>query len=238
MRFLIVILILHSSCSQTDQNIASIPKITLQKATTVNCTLPVYDSMKISISNYRNELRSINSKRNYDLLERSFVAVVVDSIFPYWYGTEWDFNGITQTPGKGTIPCGYFVITVLRDGGISLNRVKVGQSASQLIINEFADKKDTRIFSNKPLDSTLNYIKENGVGLFIIGLDNHVGFIYNDGENIWFIHSKWVNPKAVVKEEAAQSGILYYSKYRIVGKISNNKILLNKWLGQNDLVKS
>jgi hypothetical protein len=122
------------------------------------------------------------------------------------------------------------VSTVLRDAGISLNRVKIGQSASQQIIKEFADKKDIKTFSNKPLDSTLSFVKKKGTGLFIVGLDSHVGFIYYDGQTCWFIHSKWVNPKAVVKERAEQSGILYYSKYRIVGKISNNKALLAKWV--------
>jgi hypothetical protein len=82
----------------------------------------------------------------------------------------------------------------------------------------------------KPLDSTLSFIKSKGAGLFIIGLDYHVGFIYNDRNNIWFIHSKWANPKAVIKENAAESGVLYYSKYRIVGKISNNKMMLDSWL--------
>lgn len=73
--------------------------------------------------------------------------------------------------------------------------------------------------------------------MFIIGLDNHVGFIHNDGEQIWFIQAKWTNPKAVVREAAAQSGILYYSKYRIIGKISSNKVLLNKWINTDTLQK-
>ena len=157
------------------------------------------------------------------------MTVIVDSIFPY-YGTAWDFNGTTQTPGKGAIACGYFVSTVLRDAGITLNRIKTGQSASQAIVKEFADKNSTKIFSNQPLDSTLNFVKEKGAGLFIIGLDYHVGFVYYDSQHIWFIHSKWANPKAVVKENAAQSEILYYSKYRIAGKISSNKTLLDKWV--------
>jgi hypothetical protein len=79
----------------------------------------------------------------------------------------------------------------------------------------------------------LSFVKAQGPGLFIIGLDSHVGFIHNDGQQAWFIHSKWANPKAVIKENAAQSGILYYSKYRIIGKISNNKVLLDKWLDKN-----
>ena len=65
----------------------------------------------------------------------------------------------------------------------------------------FADKKNIKTFSNKALDSTLGFVKKEEAGLFIIGLDNHVGFIHNDGQQIWFIHAKWTNPKAVVRKQ-------------------------------------
>ena len=227
MQLLIVFASFLSTSYVTNQSTKFIVSQTKIISTT---SLPSYDSMKIIISKQRQALYASKEQRNYDLLERRFVSIIVDSIFPYWYGTSWDFNGTTQAPGKGSIACGYFVSTILSDAGIPLNRVKLGQSASQVFIKTFANKKGTKIFSDKPLDSTLNFIKSKGIGLFIIGLDFHVGFIYNDGKNIWFIHSKWSNPKAVVKENAAESGILYYSKYRIVGKISNNKMLLDSWV--------
>lgn len=227
MRFFIIAIFFLCFCSNSNDDF---PPPVLQPKTEIKRVLASYDSMKISIGNYRKSQKDAGSKKDYSILEKKFVAVIVDSIFPYWYGTAWDFNGTTQTPGKGAIACGYFVSTVLRDAGITLNRIKTGQSASQVIVKEFADKKSTKIFSNQPLDSTLNFVKEKGAGLFIIGLDYHVGFVYYDSQHIWFIHSKWANPKAVVKENAAQSGILYYSKYRIVGKISSNKTLLDKWV--------
>ena len=34
---------------------------------------------------------------------------LVDSIFPYWLGTEWDFNGYTERPRK-VVVCGYFFL--------------------------------------------------------------------------------------------------------------------------------
>jgi len=44
----------------------------------------------------------------------ALVRAVDAEIFPFWYGTEWDFNGTTQQPGTGRIACGYFVSTVLQ----------------------------------------------------------------------------------------------------------------------------
>jgi len=189
-----------------------------------------YIEMKVRINKLRKSLQLNDSKLNYDLIEKNFVSVIVDSIIPYWYGTPWDFNGITQEPGKGAIACGYFISTVMRDAGFNVNRVKLGQAASQTIIRHFAEQKTIKIFYDKPLDSTLSYVLSCGKGLFIVGLDYHVGFLYNDGNSIWFIHSKWIDPKAVVKEAASSSGILYYSRYRIVGKVSSNKRLLRLWL--------
>jgi hypothetical protein len=100
--------------------------------------------MKNIISKQRQTLYASKEQRNYDLLEKRFVSIIVDSVFPYWHGTQRDFNGTTQTPRKGSIACGYFVSTVLRDAGIQLNRIKLGQSASQVFIKTFANKKDTK----------------------------------------------------------------------------------------------
>src|SRR5437764_1215954 len=47
----------------------------------------------------------------------ALLASVDADIFPAWFGTPWDFNGTTQTPGEGKIACGYFVTTVMRDLG-------------------------------------------------------------------------------------------------------------------------
>lgn len=52
----------------------------------------------------------------------------------YWVGTKWNFNGVIRVPGQGTIACGYFVTTVLEDIGFKLNRIKLSQQASSVMI--------------------------------------------------------------------------------------------------------
>src|SRR5579859_7168832 len=44
-------------------------------------------------------------------------ASIRDTILPAWSGTPWDFYGTAERPREGTIACGYFVATVLRDAG-------------------------------------------------------------------------------------------------------------------------
>jgi hypothetical protein len=190
---------------------------------------PPYDSVKTHITQLRLRLKN-TADIDTTLLQKYFVSTVIDSIIPYWYGTPWDFNGITQTPGKGAIACGYFVSTVLRDAGLNISRVKMGQSDSEGIIHSLAEKKNIKLFYDKPLNIVIGYINSRGAGLYIIGLDCHVGFILKDEKGCWFIHSKWYDERAVMKEEAATSSILYNSKYKMIGKISNNSTLLKAWV--------
>jgi hypothetical protein len=57
-------------------------------------------------------------------------------------------------------------------------------------------------------------------GLYIVGLDCHTGFLYNDGNEVYFIHASYATPKIVIKEKAKESGILIASKYRVIGKVN------------------
>jgi hypothetical protein len=35
---------------------------------------------------------------------------LIENVLPYWYGTDWDFNGISDRPQRGQIACGYLNI--------------------------------------------------------------------------------------------------------------------------------
>lgn len=192
-----------------------------------------YENVKTHITQLRAQLKYTNV-HDTTILQNCFVHVIADSLIPYWYGTAWDFNGTTQVPGKGSIACGYFVSTVLRDAGLKINRVKMGRCSSETFTYALAERKDIKIFYDKPLNDMISYIQNKGFGLYIIGLDSHVGFLLNDGKTVWFIHSKWFAEQSVVKEVAVTASVLYYSKYRMVGKISNNKKLLEEWVGYSN----
>ena len=155
---------------------------------------------------------------------------LADSLIPYWYGTPWDFNGITQKPGVGNIACGYFVFTLLRDAGIQLPRVKMSQAASEKAIKSLVPKNKIKRFSNISLNKFITDIKKLGLGFYIVGLDNHVGLLQIDSNNVWFIHSTAYIPRKVIKEKAEFSPALENSSYRVVGNLSDNDFLSKKWL--------
>jgi hypothetical protein len=161
-----------------------------------------------------------------ELITRS----VYTEIFPSWYGTTWDFNGTTETPGQGKITCGYFVSTVLRDAGWRVQRVRLAQQASENIILSLTAEPYIKRFRRVEIGKFVNALSDWGPGLYVVGLDIHVGFIVNTGDEIYFIHSSYIDPYAVVKERAIESKILAASRYRVVGKISADDEFIVKWL--------
>ena len=150
--------------------------------------------------------------------EQQFLKYVSDSLLPCWYGTKWDFNGTTTQPQKGSIACGYFVTTVLQHIGIQLNRTRLAQCPSSILIERTCS--NISRYSNKSLQHFVTEIKAKGFGLYITGLDYHTGFIYNDGTDVYFIHSSYYLPKRVIREKAIESMALRNSKFRMIGKIN------------------
>lgn len=79
------------------------------------------DSKEVILDNrlYKAELDSIRTNRlelkkkqaGKNALKAAFVRQITQKVFPYWYGTKWDFNGTTEMPQEGSIACGYFVTT-------------------------------------------------------------------------------------------------------------------------------
>ena len=155
---------------------------------------------------------------------------IYDDLFPAWYGTGWDFNGTSEVPQQGKIACGYFVSTVLRDAGLKVERVRLAQQASENIILSLTTDPFVKRFRRVPIGDFVNAVKESGPGIYIVGLDVHVGFIVNTGSDVYFVHSSYAEPYVVIKEKAIESEILAGSKYRVLGNILADERLINDWL--------
>jgi hypothetical protein len=156
-------------------------------------------------------------------------TTLVDSIFPEWYGTVWDFNGISNTPGKGEIACGYFVSTTLKHCGFNLNRYKLAQQASAVITQEVCGIDQT--VKCIGMDKALTYLSAFEKGLFIVGLDYHVGFIVIENSEVFFVHSDYINGM-VVREKLAVSEAFQSSQVFVIGKVLPNSMVINKWLSE------
>jgi len=169
-------------------------------------------------------------KRN-DIVRQAQIyltTTITDSLFSYWYGTPWSFNGTTQIPKQGTIACGFFVTAILSDAGFQIPRVKWAQSASEPVIVKIAS--NIQRFRSQPMSKLIDYLNRQGDGLYIVGLDCHVGFISKSGNTFRFIHSSYYRPEIGVMAEPLEGwNPLNDSKYRIIGKLLDMEMTQN-WL--------
>ena len=175
------------------------------------------------------------NRENLEKARQIFIRSAYRDIIPFWYETQWDFYGTTETPKEGKIACGYFVTTVLRDAGLRVERARLAQQASEKIIQSLTKEAYIKRFRRVKIEDFVEAIEKWGEGFYIVGLDFHVGFIVNDGEKVYFIHSSYAEPYQVIKEIAVDSKVLAGSNYRVVGKISADNELLTKWLLQKNI---
>ncbi len=157
-------------------------------------------------------------------------AAVENEIIPFWYGTGYDFNGTTSVPGIGGISCGHFVTTVLRDSGLRLDRIGLGQEPSETLIRSLVDETSIRRYSNASGAEFLASCRKLSPGMYVLGLDKHVGFLAVDSSGLYFIHSTLLAPDSVVREPASSSRTLMTSAYRVLGALSSDERLLSRWL--------
>jgi hypothetical protein len=153
-----------------------------------------------------------------------------DSIFVCWYGTNWDFNGITTSPRQGNIACGYFVTTTLLQGGFLINRVFLAQQASSVLIKAFCPDDKIKTITNHKKEKVLDYLKTKPDGIFILGLDNHVGFVLKNGDSLDFVHSSFWPQHKVVRVPLASSEIFNESGYFMIGELLYSDTTITKWV--------
>ncbi|HWO21846.1 MAG TPA: hypothetical protein VNO30_23915 [Kofleriaceae bacterium] len=181
------------------------------------------EARRVGLARERGRRRDQTLGRARELL----VATLRDEILPAWDGTPWAFHGTSQAPGQGEIACGYFVTTTLLHLGLQVERAQLAQQASELIAQSLALGHPVRRTSDLPIDAFLDKVRASGAGIYIVGLDNHVGFLIVDGTDAWFHHAA---PREVVKREPAREApYLVASRYRVFARLFDD-VLVEKWL--------
>ncbi len=164
-------------------------------------------------------------------------ATVLDALtrqlIPALYGTPWEFYGDSQTPRTGTIACGYFVATVLRDAGFRVDRVRMAQQHAEYIVKALAPPKKTWRFRGRPVSRVIDRVRRAGAGLYVVGLDYHVGFLWNDSAQVWMCHASYLGDATVVCEDALTSPAMV-SRYHVVGKLLENG-MMDAWMEERPL---
>jgi hypothetical protein len=157
------------------------------------------------------------------------LTAITQDLIPHWTGTTWDYYGTTQVPGEGEIACGYFVSTILRDAGFRVERVKLAQQAAEHIELTFVPKKELRKFRDGKKMAVDRVIDDAAreEGLYLVGLDNHVGFLWNDGSTVQMCHSSYL-AGGVVCEDARTSPAMP-SGYTVTAKLLEDP-MIDAWI--------
>ena len=196
-----------------------------------------YDSSKNYVSKVKSNLKRAFEQKTIDIdsVSKTMTNLLLESIIPYWYGTAWDFNGYTAKPKQGVIACGYFVSTTMLHAGFNLNRYKMAQKASM----EEAlclEPKDSLFIRYTSRDKFVKEFSSNAKdGIYLVGLSFHVGYLYKSASELFFIHSNYINHQGVIKEKAIESQALEASDVFVVADITNNEILVKKWLNEDEI---
>lgn len=181
-------------------------------------------------NNYLVKVNSSINNLNESILDSNmsdiFYESMTDSIFPDWFGTKWDFNGYSNSPGKGMIACGYFVSTTLKHIGFNLNRYKLAQQSASSVIDILCGSNQMRSVLEADI---INKIKSRGNNrLYVVGLDYHVGFLASENDSVYFIHSDYLQGK-VVCEKASESISFSSTNAYVYGELTYNNSLFTKW---------
>jgi hypothetical protein len=137
----------------------------------------------------------------------------------YWVGSSWGRGRPqSETPHSGKTNCGTFVGTLFRDLGFVVDIKKLQRQPSQGIIRSFVRGKRVQKFVGASMETFLEGVKEMGPGLYIIGLDLHVGILIQSASGIRYAHSSSETGKVVI-ESAADAWTIQSSGYRVVGKV-------------------
>jgi hypothetical protein len=192
-----------------------------------------YDDLKQQIARDRREvrLRQAGSQRPGSQLARleKILLCRIDRFFTAWLGSRWGL-GLPQStrPGQGKVNCGVFVGVIMRDAGFNLPIWKFNRQDTYHAIRSLAPRRTIRYFHKVPMTDFLAAVRKMGSGLFVIGLDFHIGFLRQDERGLRFVHASYVT-RTVVDEAAAQAIPIVTSKYRMVGKILQPN-MLRAWL--------
>ena len=197
-------------------------------------SLTNYSVIKTSIEKDRNLLQKkyISNENKSETIEEAktkLTAFLYNDIFNHWYSTKWSFEGHSEIPKQGTIACGYFVSTTLRDVGFNLNRYKLAQKSPEEEAKVIACGTSIEKRENISKQELKKYFLKQKDGIYFIGLDFHVGYIYKNNQEVYFVHSNYIENKGVMKETIENSKAIVSSKYFIVS-ITHNDNLIKKWL--------
>lgn len=144
-----------------------------------------------------------------DLASRVLVTAIRDQLAPQWLGMPWGMgrNSTATRPYQAdhTISCSYFVGAILQGADFRLrDRFKLGQAAAKVIQDSLAPGHVHRYYSIPPRELA-DRIAALGDGVYVIGLDVHVGLVVVHDGAVRFVHASYTDDRVVTDEALVEA---------------------------------
>jgi hypothetical protein len=198
-----------------------------------------YNEWKKKISEKRNEFynqyqnsEDTSKAKILDEASKYLFDNLLNNIIPFWYQTMWNISGYSNLPNQGTVGCSYFVSNTLVASGFNLNRFRLAQTDPIATSHSLTFSDSVIHYLNSGLISNLTktILKNHQEGLYIIGLDIHIGYLLIYKSKLYFIHSAYYYPNMVCMEYFEKSPGINWSNNYYITPITSNKKLIEKWI--------
>jgi hypothetical protein len=196
-----------------------------------------YEVLVSELERWRGDLKAAHAKARtaqekaaVEHDARVILELVMPEMMQCWVGTPYDFNGTAEKPGAGKVACGYYVSTVIRDAGFRVNRYKLAQQPSENILRTFLDGDGCKLKVGEDYDRYADWVEGMEPGVYLVGMDTHVGFIVNRTDGMHFFHSSGWKKRGVVEEPRKKAGALRHSNWRMLGGLTMDPGVIQTWL--------
>lgn len=159
-------------------------------------------------------------------------------VLPAWLGMPWGL-GPSSTPTRPhqpdtVIACGYFVSSTLENLGLKLGtRFSFAQAPALHAQRSLAPApRDLHVFFSIPGDELARKIAALGEGLYVIGLNNHIGFVDVRGAEVRIVHASYTGEQVVTDEPLATAEVIANSRaagYFVTPLLQDDR-LIEHWL--------
>lgn len=154
-------------------------------------------------------------------------TAIGDELAPAWVGTRYSFSGQSRRPFSGSVACGHWITALLEDAAIPVDP-DLGALASARIVRTLAGRDATTWLSDRSPGVLVNQVRSTGDGLYLLGLDTHVGLLRVRGSDVDFCHAAGSWPRAVLCEPAGSSPSLR-SRVHVWGPLLSDRAV-DAWL--------
>ncbi len=177
-------------------------------------------------------------RRAGDLAFRS----IVDELAPLWLGMPWGLGKNSTAPRPHqpgmVVGCSYFVTAIAQGAGLRLdNRFRFAQAPALTIQRALARSRGAiHRYLSLPGDRLAHEIAALGDGLYLIGLDVHVGFVVVDRGQVRLLHASYTGGRQVTDEPLADAIAIANSREEgyfvspLFVRSADNDDLIERWL--------